>query len=281
MKQTLIILLAFSFFWSCKYSKSENEQKVIASIYDEDFLYEDELARAIPAGFSAEDSANYAESYIDKWIRQKIMYKQAQYNLQENEEIQTKIENFKEKIYIHSYEQRLVSQKLSDEISDNDIYKYYEAHKEELALKDKIVKAYFVQISNEVSNKDKVLGWMKSNADYNIDKLKDYSYQFANKFFFGEEWIKLYSLKAELPYSAEMANASLTSTPVSFSDSLFTYYVKIIEEIPPGEIPPLPYVHNIIKDILLQKKRKAMIMNIRNELYEQAIRENKIKIYVK
>lgn len=280
MKVPVFILL-ITILWGCNYTKTSNDKTPIASIADEDFLYEDEIALAVPEGFSKEDSARYAENYIEKWIRQKIMYKQAKLNLDENEELQTKIKNYEEKLYIHTYEQKLINQKLTDEVSDNEVYDYYQRHKEGLLLKDKIIKAYFVQISNEVSNKDKVLSWMRSNTSYSADELKDYSYQFATRFFFGEEWIKLYSLKAELPRNEEVANASFSSVPVSFSDSSFTYYVKIIEEMQAGEIAPLPYVHNTIKEILLQQKRKAMILSIRNELYDEAIRSNKIKIYDK
>lgn len=273
--------------FGCELKKVKTEETVVASVYGEEFLYLSELMEALPSSLSSEDSAAIAEKIINDWVRKKVVYRKAKLNLAKDNELSRKVREYEEMLYIHSYEQKLLEKLLQqndmkESVSAQSISNYYEQHKEELKLSAPIVKAFLIQISNEVSNKDKVLLNLNSGREEDIEELKDYSFQFANRFSFGEEWVSLNSIKMELPEKNEIKDENLLSNrTVQFSDSLFTYYYKLIESVGEGAIPPLEFVSEKIKDLLLQKKRKEIIIEIRNNLYNEALEKNKIEIYDK
>ena len=51
------------------------------------------------------------------------------------------------------------------------------------------VKPFFVQFPKKVGKQAKILPFFKSNKEADIDKIKDFCYQYSNKFYFGEKWM--------------------------------------------------------------------------------------------
>jgi hypothetical protein len=66
---------------------------------------------------------------------------------------------------------------------------------------------------------------------------------------------------------------------INVSDSTFTYLLKIENYQTKNTISPLSLEKNKIKHIIINKRKLLLIKNMENELYNDALQKNKIKLF--
>ena len=81
VKNIFIALLICAVVPGCKKNTVENDREPLARVYDK-YLYTAEVEGLINENTSAEDSARIINEYIDNWIRQNLILKVAEDNLQ-------------------------------------------------------------------------------------------------------------------------------------------------------------------------------------------------------
>jgi len=286
MRMKNLVLATSLFVWSglsisCRDKSVDPAQGAIARVGDS-YLYRTDLQKDLPSGLSAQDSAAYTEQYINNWIMRKVIYRKAQMNVDDGMNgIEKKVEDFREDLYIHTYEELLVDSKMgSDKIPDEEIAKYYESHKNDFILDENVIRADYVQLPKSLGENDKLLMWLKSDSEDDNEKLKDYSYQFADKFYFGAtSWISANDLMRELPIKNPYLEFFKNNKYYTGQDSTYFYMVHIYEFMSENQQAPLSYSEKAIKRVLLQKKRHDMIKSVRNKLYEDALHKNVFEIY--
>ena len=90
---------------------------------DGNFLYHEDLQAVLPAGLSKDDSLLFAEHYIRNWAEDVLLYEKAQSNIPNSGEIDKLVENYRKALIMHAYQQALINQTLSEEISETDCQK--------------------------------------------------------------------------------------------------------------------------------------------------------------
>ena len=152
-------------------------------------------------------------------------------------------------------------------------------------LQENIVKLHYVKIRNVAPNLDFVSSKYYSNDINDIELLEDYCVQFADRFFLGNiRWISWDDFITQLPdhNRKKMANAKYflrRNKRFELEDSVYKYFIFIQDFKLKGSSSPLEYVSSMVKKILLNKRKKEIISNIEEELVEEAIKNNKFKIY--
>ncbi len=66
---------------------------------------------------------------------------------------------------------------------------------------------------------------------------------------------------------------------INVSDSTFTYLLKIENYQTKNTISPLSLEKNKIKHMIINKRKLLLIKNMETELYNDALKKNKIKIF--
>ena len=62
--------------------KAKDKDKAVARVNDK-YLYRDDLVNVVPAGTATNDSLEMTAAYINNWVRQELLLKQAEDNLDE------------------------------------------------------------------------------------------------------------------------------------------------------------------------------------------------------
>ncbi len=131
LKVNRYLFIAIIFFGiGCDYinPKSENEaptQEPIAKAASE-FLYPSDLEGLLVEGATEEDSLAVISSYVDNWVRKQLLISKAQQTIDFNEaELERKVLDYKYALMVHEYEKLKVNEKLSLEVSDEEINQYY------------------------------------------------------------------------------------------------------------------------------------------------------------
>jgi hypothetical protein len=282
-KKYFFVILCIIFLSSCRYFQKDGQPApdVVAKVYDK-FLYSSDLTDIIPAGTPKEDSITIIRSYINNWLKQQVVLKKAEDNLNdEQKEVSRKLEEYRNSLITYIYESELVRQKLDTAVSDNEIANYYNDHQANFLLKDNIIKANYVKIPVTAPKLDKVRGWYKSSVPRDSALLVDYCHQFATDFFFGgDEWLLFDELLKKVPIKTYDKEEYLRNNRfIEISASTGIYFINIRGFKIKESISPLSFEKDNIRELIINKKKLELIDEMEKSAFEDAMQKNEIKIY--
>lgn len=276
----LIINIAIlALFLSCQ--PHQNTETPVAQVF-ESTLYNKEISDFIPHGTSHEDSILMSQNYIRNWVTQKLLLHKAIENLSgEEANIQKQVEDYRTSLLIHQYKQKLISQRLMEEISDKEVENYYNEHQNNFMLATPIVKAVFFILPKTAPNLQQVRKWYKSNKPADQESLEDYCLTNARKYDkFQNKWIEAKYLLNLIPGDFNTLERDiLNKTDIEQEDEENYYFLKISEMKKDQTLAPLEYVHDEIILILKNKKKLQFESELEKQINQEGIRKNYVKIY--
>ena len=195
-----LFVLSFMFICLSCEQKSITKEQAVAKVHDK-YLFRSEITQLIPKGTSSQDSILIAQKYIHKWITKELLLRKAQQNLTDEEKnIRQQIEEYSSSILIHKYKEKLIAQKLEDQINDSEIEHYYEQYKQNFILSSDIVRSLLIIIPKSVSNIAQVRKWIRSNDSTDYAHLEEYCIMNAKKYdHFNDQCVELLYLLNILP----------------------------------------------------------------------------------
>jgi hypothetical protein len=279
----LLLLLA-----SCKYFNSNNDEAALenptVAEVGKEVLKQSEIIKILPKTYSKDDSIYIVNKYINTWIKNKLLLEAALDNIGDSiEGLQEKINNYKNSLLIHAYETAIIAQKLDTLVSQEMIESFYNDNKSNFELRDHIIKSIFVKLPKQAPDIKKFEKYFELKNDEDYVKLESYCYQFASKFSLDDRsWVIYEDLAKEIPLKTNdpekyfNANKNLT-----FTDSLFVYYLKVKDFKSKSSVSPLSFEQNNIKNIIINQRKLQLINNLKQEIFEDAVKREKFIIYKK
>ena len=270
----------FCVFCSCKNAKHIDDIPV-ATVGDKT-LYRSELMGLVQKGQSTQDSITFIKNYIDKWVRRQLIIQKAELNLSSVEkDVDKEIEEYRSALLIYRYEQSLVSQKLDTVVKDSEIETYYENNQQNFKLPDALVKAVFVKVPKSTPKVQNIIQWVKSSKPEDARQLEGFCFQFAKTYdFFNDDWVNFGQILQLVPIEVTDKNQFLSKNrDLQITDSSFIYIVHIKEFKPIGSIPPLKFVKDNIREIILNKRKLAFINELENNIFSDALNRKQFKIH--
>jgi hypothetical protein len=276
----IILLLMFS---SCDFLKRNLgfKEKAIAKVYSV-YLYPSDIEGIVPKGTSNEDSVLLVQSYIENWVRQTLLIKQAEDNVDiDLETIEQQLENYKSSLLIYAYEQQLIAQKLDTNVSYAQIKSYYEANKENFELKKTILKASYIKLPQKAIRIENAIKWFKSSKEKDKRELETYCMQFSPDYSLVDtSWLYYDQLAQTIPLDKLSESSVLQNNNyIQISDKDFIYLVKVKSFMYKEDISPLEIEVDNIKNIIINKRKVEMIEKMENEVYKNARDNNDIEIF--
>lgn len=277
MKFIIIPVLIFLLF-SCT---SKTEEKPIAKVF-ESYLYTSEITDFIPHGTPAPDSLLMAQNYIRNWITKKLLLHKAIENLSGGEkDIQKQVDNYRTALLIHQYKQKLIAQRLVEDIKEENIQKYYDENKANFTLPTPIVKAIFLIVPKSASNLNNVKKWYKSDKPQDLESLEEYCITNAKKYDdFDNKWIEVKYLLNLVPGDFNTLESEvLHSKNIEKEDDENYYFLRINEMRREQTTAPLGYVRDEIVLILKNKKKLDFENDLEQQINQEGTRKNYVEIY--
>ena len=273
----LLMILASA----CKTSGDGVNEEPLVRI-NETVLSRGMVYQAIPNSLTPEDSAVFAQDYINRWIRSELLLSKAELNLTpEEKDVDQLLEEYRRSLLIHLYQQKLLEQKYSPLITGSEIKKYYTEMEDNFKLSEPILKGVFVIVPQSAPNIDDLEKLYRSDDSEDLVKLEAYCFQNAKKYeVFLDHWLTMDEINKRLPEPINRTERFLkNNTYYHTSDSLNQYFLSIREYKLNTELAPIEFVEAKIKAILLNKKRLEFIKNLESDLYEEALKNKNIKFY--
>lgn len=280
MKKILIILFFFIIF-SCNNEDIHNGRIPVAKA-GEKYLYKDEIALILPEKYTSEDSIIKVNSYIDIWIKNQLMVQKAEkYLTDEQLDIESKIEDYRNSLLIHKYKQKFIEQKLDTFITPEEIDEYFLLHSADFRLTKNAVKGTFVKILKSDENALKVKSWTDSSSPIDSAKLEEYCIENASIYSdFNNDWIYLNTITNDYPFIIDnQADFLARRDFIDTEDETFYYFLKIKEYKLVNSNSPLIFVKEDIKKIILNRREKLMLEELENSIYQNALNNGDLEYY--
>ena len=273
IKFVYIFLVAIT-FTSCQFLQKafSSKEKPVARAFNE-YLYPSDLEGVVPKGTSMKDSTLLVQSYIENWIRQTVILKQATDNVElDQDALEKQLETYRQSLIIYSYEQQLIAQNLDTVVSNAQIKKYYEENKDNFELKKSIVKATYAKIPKNALKIELAKKWFNSTKLKDRNELETYCMQFSpNYSLVDTSWIYLDELSVSIPLD-RFSEASILqkNNLINFSDKDFVYLVKVKDFMYKEDLSPLEFETDNIKNIIINKRKIELIDKMENQVYQKA-----------
>lgn len=285
LRSFVIIAFLTAVFSSCNLlpSKAKNKEKAIARVNDK-YLYQEDLINVVPIGTSANDSIEITAAYINNWVRQELLLKQAEDNLEEtNRDFTDQIEQYRNSLIIYAYESELVKQKLDTVVPLSEIEEYYQKNQANFYLRENIVLASYVIINKNSPVTAKVKSLLTSTRDADKEKLQTLCQENNIDFLINNgTWMSFADLARKIPIAVDDQEEFLRKNKyVEVKDSTTMYYVAISAYKSKESISPLNFETENIRTILLNKRKAALLQRMEDDLISEAVKHKKYEIFKK
>lgn len=262
-RKFVISLLAgcFLLFNSCDNNKKK--QIVIASVGNEKLTLK-EILEDIPVEIKKNLTTADVKEYVQKWINSQVLYQEAKRrNLDDDPNLKKEFKKVKRELLVD----RLIELELKNDVSvtDEEIEKYYEEHKDDFILTEDQVHAYHILVKSrkEANNVRKKL---RKGEDFENVAKEIYGDSVKKN-----EWDLGYFTRSEI--IPEIANKVFDMPVGSISlpiKSEFGYHIiKVIDKQKKGTYNKLENVREEIKFKLEALKKRAqyqrLLIQVRNK----------------
>ncbi len=279
MRTGIYILSGLLLLGSCSKNTTTEQKGTLVKINERTLTKEDVLS-VLPKKLSSADSLLWAESYIKQWVKDNLVYDVALQNLDDDNraEIDRLVDSYRRSLVRYRYQEQLVHERLSANITDEEKRKFYDDNQDQFVLDHSLVKGLFLKIPIDAPNLDEVKKWYRSTSEASIEKIEKYSVQNALVYdYFYDKWVSFDEVVANIPIKVTNETEFLrTHSFVETADSSYCYLLNIEEYVAKGKIAPFEYANTQISDMLVNQRKVQFLKNFEEELYNDAIRDRNV-----
>ena len=269
---------------SCE--NGRNPGKDVIASYNSEQLLREEIDFFLPGSHNTEDSAKYAEQYVEKWITLQAISEQAR---KEVKGLESKV-NFQ----LKSYEYQLMGHEFADwlikdkaimfKVNEAEIQGYYDRNPEKFVSGRTYYQIFYVK--TDKPNQYKVANLMNSQDPQKLEELLTWSRENAVEFRLDSSYVE----EAEMEklsqgfYFGEIRRASKSTTyPYQHKEGDTTFYdfFRLLNVIKPGDALPLNIVKEQIISIIQNQRKNTLIHQTESNLVKQAKASKKAKVFAK
>ena len=280
MRLIWVGLLLTMFFSTCQEKKSDKGD-IIVSVYGKN-LYKTDLDDIFYDGISYSDSVLRSKVYIDNWVRNQLLVHQAENNLDPSQlDFSKRLEEYRNSLVINKYETELINQNLETEITDDQIYEYYDKNSDEFRLNRDIVKIASITLSDDSKKKRAFTKLLCDHDSLMVDSITSMAEKYAASYDVNVvEWrnfndvIELYDLKVNDNKSFLEKNKFIVVNGEEEYVMLRFYDYRLVSDVSPCEMEV-----DRIKYIILNLRKKDLLEKLYDDLYSKALSDKAIEVY--
>lgn len=273
------ICLSLIILSSCKKSSSVSEidDPVVAQVSDYK-LHQSDLAKILSPRQSSSDSLAITNAYIEKWIREQLWSKKAEKNGIESDEIDQLVQSYKSSLLTIAYENQLLEEALDSTVSELDFQQVYEEYKSQFVLDEMILNGWFAKVPKSISKQSAFFSSWKKNDKQACEKIcrsKGVECVLLDE----DSWIARSELNKLINNEHIKSSEIKSLNNYRKSDKTHNYYLKYRAFEDKNDLPPLEFIKEELKRVVIHKRKEKIIADLTEEMYEEGIRSNQIQVF--
>ncbi len=273
-------ILWISLCFACTTPNSSSEstkKKVLAQVYNKQLLASD-LEDLLPESYKKEDSTMIYNAYIENWLRDAVLMHEAEQKISQNIDIDKLVKDYRSTLILHNYEEIIVETQLDSTISNAELEQFYETNKGSYQLKNPLIRVQFMKIPVNANEIDQLDHWLSSEDKSDQLHLIEYCNTYAEVYYLNEEeWHEIQKIKRHIPTNL-FPNSTFTQIGLDIKrkDEQYKYYLRVLDIIQKNEAPPIDYIEEKARQIILQRRKSKLLEEHREKLYDKEISNVKV-----
>lgn len=223
------------------------------------------------------------KTFISRWVNEQVVVKDAAQNLPENErDFSKEIEGYHNSLLKHAWEQKIIESQLDTSITKEELQAYYNANTANFELKQNIVRARYVKVEKSHPKLNLFKYWIQYKDSATREKFLELVEKYRAFTVLNDSiWQPLEELKSLVPiklYNDEhfLSNYRYTEAP----DGEFIWIVYFVQHRLKDNVSPLNLVSDKIRNIILNKRKLAILQRHKDSILEKAKKEGEIKLNI-
>ena len=281
---TAILWVILSLLYGCQQETIEEDQPTDIAVAEVNgqVLSLSELKEMYPDQLNRPDSVLIANALADRWIRKEVFLSEAERAMGDIKHLNELVRDYRESLIIHNYEDQLLKNFSDTIVTDEDIQTFFNQNPDQFKLKKTIVKfnlAVFSRgaIEDEYEDVKKLWDEMEEGEKLHIDLVK-YLDLYSEAYVLDTAWHELDEFQNLLPEQLPR-NLLNKSNRLELEDENYFYFLKIMDIAEETDEAPLTYIRNFAQKAILQKRKLEWIEKVKEDFYQEALRQNKITKY--
>ena len=273
----MAMLLALT---SCRHEVEHGGKTPLVHVGD-CFLYLEEVIHSLPYGISGNDSVALVSEFVRKWVEEQVLYEKAEHNVRGDGRIERMVAEYRRTLVMNNYERMLLQQKMPEELSEEELQKYYDENKQLFILEEPVVKGVFIKAPLTSPGLKDLKQWYKDKSDESLEQLEAYAFRNVVIYdYFYEHWVPLSYLEGKVFVDlAALANDFAAHRDIEVKDDEYCYLLHIEEYVMKGEAKPYDLARHEIIDLLANNRKVEFMKKVKKDLYNQSVEKNRIKYY--
>lgn len=265
----------------CGGAKTQENAGAVASYKDRQ-LTQEMLANYLPKGLTPEDSSRVSKAFVQQWLEEQAIMDEALSTYKDlAEEVEYKVQDYKAKLIMHGYENRLLEESLDKNVSKKEIVAFYEANKDNFISTEKLYN-YFYIVTSKSDNA--VAGdWIRSNNPQDIVKLREWAVENAIEYKVDSNYVN--ESKIEFVSKGYYGNLQKTApgklirwNGVIRGEKRY-YLFKMIKIVEAGEPLAIELCRDKIVDLIINERKVSLIEKNEEKILKNARTNNYIREY--
>ncbi|MEM9545910.1 MAG: hypothetical protein AAGA77_08050 [Bacteroidota bacterium] len=255
--------------------KSKEGDILLATVESRKLFYSD--IDAMISASSVQDSLAQQNAIIEAWLVRNVVLNEAEKNFPPDLDIDKLIDDYRSSLILHNYRQLLIEKDLDTTITAAQEEEYYNVNKEQYLLAEPICKARIVKIPDKSRRIEGFYRNWQRNDTANVN-----AYISENAVFdlnMEDEWHTIDHFLSFLPENKFKKRDFSKKGDVQKHDGSLEYFIKVTEYKEKNEIPPLSYVRDQMKKVIINSRKKDLLEQIEKKLYQNYLTSNKIKVF--
>ncbi len=250
---------------------------LLASV-EERKMYFSDIEGMISAS-NEQDSLAQLNSFIEAWLSRNVVLNEAEKKIPRDLDIDKLIDDYRSSLILHNYRQELIRKDLDTTISASQEEEYYNKNKDQYLLAEAICKARIVKVADDAKRIERFYkNWKKNDTSaMNIYIRENAIFDLTND----NEWHTIDHYLSFLPDKKFKAKDFSKKGDIQKHDTSFEYFIKVHDYKNQNEIPPLSYVREQMRKVIIHQRKKDLLEKIEKNLYQNYLQSNKIKVYRK
>lgn len=281
--QFWMLLISGCLLVACKSTDSvENKPApiLLAQVFDYK-LYFDDIRDLIQGYTTAEDSIQQVRSLTEHWVRDRLILVEAEKNFPKEANMNKLLEDYRQSLLRHFFEQRIIEERLDTVITENDLQRYYDANKEQHRLETGILRAYYFKFRKPIPRNDKILTWWKSFPESHFADVINYAAKHAKtNWSDSTQWHEMNMLIQLFPEGTLSAESIRSNRSILREDGDYVYLLYPLEVYHTNDIAPLSRVRPQAARYIIHQRELELLERIKKEIYDRDIRNDQVKIHI-
>ncbi len=255
------------------------KQDLLAQVFDYKLYFED-IKDLIQGYSNADDSIQQVRTLTEHWVRDRLILVEAEKNFPKEANLNKLLEDYRQSLLRHSFEQRTIEERLDTVITENDLQRYYESNKEQHRLESGILRGYYFKFSKPQNRADNLLTWWRTFPEKHYQDVISYAAKRAKtNWADSSQWHEMHMVIQLFPEGTLSPSAIRSNRGIIKEDRDYIHLLFPLEVYYERDIAPLSRVRPQAARYIIHQRELELLERIKKEIYDRDIQNDQVKIF--